>query len=116
MSPASLERFQAEQQEKALARIKERKQHVEEVERREAEAAEQERLAKRKHAEVQEVKAQRRAEIYALNVAKRRAEQLKYKQYQAQWRSGADAGADADAAIAAAEEEASNDYSEVNPV
>ena len=88
MSPASLERFQADQQEKAMARIKERKMQVEEEERKEAEAQEKARLERRKHALVQAAKAQRRAEIYALNAALRRAEFEKYKLHQERNRSG----------------------------
>ena len=84
MSPASLERFQADQQEKAKARIRERKLQMEDEGRKQAEADEAARsMTKTHHLEVQEAKAQRRAELYRLNVILRRREGQTYERYMA---------------------------------
>ena len=84
MSPKTLEKFQKEQQEKAKARIRERKIQVEEDGRKQAEAEDQARAAsKTHHLEIQEAKAQRRAELYMLNVILRRKEFRGFELYMA---------------------------------
>jgi hypothetical protein len=84
MSPRTLEQFQKDQQEKAKARIRERKMQVEEDGRKQAEAEEQQRAAsKTHHLEVQEAKAQRRAELYMLNAILRRKEFRGFELYMA---------------------------------
>ena len=84
MSPKTLEKFQKEQQEKAKARIRERKIQVEEDGRKQAEAEDQARAAsKTHHLEIQEAKAQRRAELYMLNAVLRRKEFRGFELYMA---------------------------------